>query len=111
MEKVNNATEEKQEDVIINKLLDLSLLYENENSKHWIELVNHQIKGYEIQKQYLIDNKPLFFQKKKLEEHNKKIEELDNKILKCLQKIEEEIKYMEDNLKVITDTKRNTVNN
>ncbi|MGM9876750.1 MAG: hypothetical protein ACI310_05950 [Bacilli bacterium] len=111
MKKVNSATEEKQDDLIIKKLLDLSLLYENENSKNWIRLVSYQIKGYEIQKEHLIDNKPYFFQKKKLEEHNKKIEELDNKILKCLKDIEDEIKYMEDNLKVITDTKRNTVNN
>lgn len=47
-EKIDNRLEEKE---IINKLLNLSLLYEYENSKHWIGLVSHQIKGYEIQKQ------------------------------------------------------------
>lgn len=92
MRKTNSNVEEK---IIINKLLELSLLYENENSKNWINLVNHQIKGYELQKQHLIDNKPYFFQKKKLEEHNKKIEEIDNKILKCLKDIEDEITFME----------------
>lgn len=100
MEKANSKIEEKD---IINKLLDLSLLYENENSKNWIALVSHQIKGYEIQKQHLIDNKPYFFQKKKLEEHNKKLEEIDNKILKCLKDIEEEIDYI--------NTDINTINN
>lgn len=89
------------ERIIIKKLLDLSLLYENENSKNWIGLVSHQIKEYEIQKQHLIDNKPYFFQKKKLEEHNKKIEELDNKILKRLKDIEDEISLMENNYDLI----------
>ena len=65
MKKVNSATAEKQDDLIIKKLLDLSLLYENENSKNWIRLVSYQIKEYEIQKQHLIDNKPYLFQKKK----------------------------------------------
>jgi len=92
MDKTSNKIIEKD---IINKLLDLSLLYENENSKNWIELVSHQIKGYEIQKQHLIDNKPYFFQKKKLEEHNKKLAEIDNKILKCLKDIEDEMAFME----------------
>lgn len=84
MKNKNNETKEKD---VISKLLNLSLLYENENSKSWIGLVSHQIKCYEIQKQHLIDNKPYFFQKKKLEEHNKKMEKLDNKILKCLKDI------------------------
>lgn len=103
MKKVNSATEEKQDDLIIKKLLDLSLLCENENSKNWIRLVSYQIKGYEIQKQHLIDIKPYFFQKKKLEEHNKKIEELDNKILKCLKDIEDEISLMENNYDLISN--------
>lgn len=92
MEKANSKIEEKD---IINKLLDLILVYENESSKNWIELVSHQIKGYEIQKQHLIDNKPYFLQKKKLEEHNKKLAEIDNKILKCFKDIEDEIAFME----------------
>ena len=104
MKKVNSATAEKQDDLIIKKLLDLSLLYENENSKNWIRLVSYQIKEYEIQKQHLIDNKPYFFQKKKIEEHNKTIEELDNKILKCLKDIEEEVSLMVDNYNMINNS-------
>lgn len=104
MNKQVNTTKEKHDDKdIVNKLLKLGLLYSNENSKNWIELVSHQIKGYELQKQHLIDNKPLFFQKKKLEEHNKKIEELDKKIMKCLKDIEEELNYMENNYNIIAD--------
>ncbi len=98
MKKTNNKNETKD---IVKKLLDLSLLYENENSKNWIGLVNHQIKGYEIQKQHLLGNKPYFFQKKKLKEYNKKLEELDNKILKCLNDIEEEIDYINTNINSI----------
>lgn len=105
MNKQVKATKDKHDDKdIIEKLLNLSLLYENENSKNWIGLVSHQIEGYELQKQHLIDNKPLFFQKKKLEEHNKKIEELDNKILKCLKDIEEEISLMENNYNMINNS-------
>lgn len=81
----------------------MSLLYENENSKNWIRLVSYQIKGYEIQKQHLIDNKSYFFQKKKIEEHNKKIEELDNKTLKCLKDIEDVISLMENNYDLISN--------
>lgn len=99
-----NSVKENKDDEIIKKLIDLSLLYENENSKNWIALVSHQIEGYEIQKQHLAENKLLFFQKKKLEEHNKKIEELDNKILKCLKDIEEEISLMEDNYNMINNS-------
>lgn len=101
--KVNNEKEINKDEDVVNKLLKLGLLYSNENSKNWINLVNHQIKGYEIQKQHLIDNKPLFFQKKKLEEHNKKIEEIDNKIMKCLKDIEEELNFMESNNQIINN--------
>lgn len=100
MKKTNNKNEIEN---VVKKLLDLSLLYENENSKNWIGLINHQIKGYEIQRQHLIDNKPYFFQKKKLDEHNKKLEELDNKILKCLNDIEEEIDYINTNINSINN--------
>ena len=41
MEKANSKIEEKD---IINKLLDLILVYENESSKNWIELVSHKLK-------------------------------------------------------------------
>lgn len=92
MKKTNDKFEEKD---FVSKLLDLSILFENKNSKNWINLVNHQIKGYEIQKHHLMDNKPYFFQKKKLEEHNKKVKELDNRILKCLKDIEYEIAFIE----------------
>lgn len=98
MNKLNNSSKRKQDNEIIKKIFDLSLVYENENSKNWIRLVKCQIKSHEIQKQHLIDTKPYFFQKKKLEEYNKKIEELDNKILKSLKDIENELDYMQSNI-------------
>lgn len=101
MNKLNNSSKRKQDNEIIKKIFDLSLVYENENSKNWIRLVKCQIKSYEIQKQHLIDTKPYFFQKKKLEEYNKKIEELDNKILKSLKDIENELDYIFLNEKLI----------
>lgn len=96
--KVQIIKEKHKDKEIFEKILDLCLLYENENSKNWIELVSYQITSYEIQKQHLIDNKPFFFQKKKLLEYKKKNEEIDFKIVKCLSDIEEEINYMESNI-------------
>ncbi len=54
-----------------------------------------KIKFCELQKQYLLENKPLFFQKKKLEEYNIKIKDIDDKIMKILSDIEEEISFSE----------------
>ena len=80
---------------VIRKLTDLYLLNEIEDSKQWIEIINHKIKGCKLRKQHLIDNRPFFFQKKKLEEYNKKIESIDKEIFKNLLDIEEEIKLIE----------------
>ena len=48
-------------------------------------------------------NKPLFFQKKKLAEHNKKIDNINREIFNCFKSLEEEI-----DLIAITDE---TINN
>ena len=96
----SNITTENNYNETIKKIIDLSLTFLNKESKCWIDIMCTKIKVCELQKQHLTENKPLFFQKKKLEEYNKKLEELDNKILKCLNDIENEINYINTNYKI-----------
>ena len=56
-----------------------------------------------MHKQHLTENKPLFFQKKKLAEHNKKIDNINREIFNCFKSLEKEI-----DLITITDE---TINN
>ncbi|MBS5720098.1 MAG: hypothetical protein ACLU02_01095 [Clostridia bacterium] len=44
-----------------------------------------------MHKQHLTENKPLFFQKKKLAEHNKKIDNINREIFNCFKSLEEGI--------------------
>lgn len=96
----NNTISKSYYNEIVNKIIELSLISLNKESKCWIDIICTKIKVCELQKQHLTENKPLFFQKKKLEEYNKKLEELDNKILKCLNDIENEIDYINTNYKI-----------
>ena len=85
----SDITTENNYNETIKKIIDLSLTFLNKESKCT------KIKFCELQKQYLLENKPLFFQKKKLEEYNIKIKDIDDKIMKILSDIEEEISFSE----------------
>ena len=63
----SNITTENNYNETIKKIIDLSLTFLNKESKCWIDIMCTKIKFCELQKQYLLENKPLFFQKKKLE--------------------------------------------
>lgn len=76
------------------KIIDLCLWYQIEDSHHWLKLIDMQIKNCQMQLHFLEDSKPFWFQKKKLEEHNKQIEELENKILKHYQEMNEEVEMI-----------------
>ncbi len=91
----SNITTENNYNETIKKIIDLSLTFLNKESKCWIDIMCTKIKFCELQKQYLLENKPLFFQKKKLEEYNIKIKDIDDKIMKILSDIEEEISFSE----------------
>ena len=47
--------------------------------------------SFKLHKQHLTENKPLFFQKKKLAEHNKKIDNINREIFNCFKSLEEGI--------------------
>ncbi|MDO5569739.1 MAG: hypothetical protein Q4G04_06560 [bacterium] len=76
---------------LVEKIIDLCLWYHIEDSHRRLEMINLQIKNCNLQIEFLLDNKPFWFQKQKLEEHNKKIEELENKIIDYYKQIEEEV--------------------
>lgn len=92
----NNTISKSYYNEIVNKIIEISLISLNKESKCWIDIICTKIKVCELQKQHLLENKPLFFQKTKLEKHNKKVEAIDNKIMKYFKDIEEELEYIEN---------------
>lgn len=82
-----NSDDEK----LSNKLIDLFLWYQIEDSHQQLRLIDMQIKACQMELHFLEDSKPFWFQKKKLEEHNKKIEDLENKIFKYYQEMNEDV--------------------
>ncbi|MDD4387519.1 MAG: hypothetical protein PHD15_07215 [Clostridia bacterium] len=80
---------ENNDEKLSNRIIDLFLCYQIEDSHHQLRLIDMQIKGCQMQLNFLENSKPFWLQKKKLEEHNKKIEDLENKIFKYYQKMNE----------------------
>ena len=79
---------------LVEKIIDLCLYYQIEDSHRWLKMINLQIEYCNLQIEFLLDNKPFWFQKKKLEAHNKQIEELENKIVDYYKQIEEEVEMI-----------------
>lgn len=89
---MNNTTITKNDcNKVMNKIIDLSLKFLNEEAKNCLNIICTKIKVCELQKKHLIENKPLFFQKKKIIEYNKKIEDINKEIFNCFKSLEEEI--------------------
>lgn len=80
---------------IVDKIIDLCLWYQIEDSHRWLDIINVQIESCRMQLSFLEDNKPFWFQKKKLEEHNKNIEALENKIVDHYKELEEEVEIIQ----------------
>ena len=91
----DNKNEIINTDEIINKLLNLCIEYQLEDSHHWIQLIQKQIKFYEIQINHLEKSKPHWFQKKKLKAYYENIELLENKIYNCYKQINNEMELIE----------------
>ncbi len=70
------------------RIIDLCLWYQIEDSHNIIRLFDNKIKMYEAQKQALLNNCIFKFQKKKIE---KDLEEIDYKIHKIYENISEEV--------------------
>lgn len=90
-----NKDKKIDDETLSNKLIDLLLWYQIEDSHHQLRLIDMQIKSCQIEINYLEDTKPFRFQKKKLEEHNKKIEDLENKIYNYYQEMNKEVELIE----------------
>ncbi len=76
---------------LLNKVIDLELIYSIKESELYLKFLDNQINFYQHQIEFLEDNKPLFFQMKKLKEYNKKIDDYKQKIYENYKKINEEI--------------------
>lgn len=87
---VDYMSKTNENNELLNKIIDLNLIYEIKDSELYLKFLDNQIKFYQSQIGFLEDTKPLFFQKKKLEEHNKKIESYEQKISNAYKKMNEE---------------------
>lgn len=98
---VKNLKKDAEDFELSNKIVDLCLWYQIEDSHRWIELISHKIKMYELKKEHLLDNKPFKFQKRKLKEYNNELESIEEEISKCYQEINEEVTIIEKMRKAI----------
>ncbi len=79
---------------VTGKIINLSLIHQIEESNSYVRILHNQIKFYQTEIDFLNNNKPLFFQKRKLEKHNKKIDEYGKKISNIYIKLEKEINLL-----------------
>lgn len=87
--------EKKNDEELSNKVLDLCLHHQIEESYQYMRLKEKQIKFCEIQIDHLKKHKPLWFQKKALKSYYEDIDLLEDKICDYYRQIEEEIDLIE----------------
>ena len=80
---------------LLEKLLELNIKYAIEDSNINMKIIDNRIKFYQCLINHLEDNKPFFFQKKKLIEYNNKKEEYENKIYELYIQLSEEYEMIE----------------
>lgn len=83
------------ENEVVNKILDLCMYHQIEESINFIKIIECQINFRSSQLELLEDNKPLWFQKKKLNNYFKEKEELELKLEEYYKQINEELKMIE----------------
>lgn len=89
-------TKKKNEDnELFEKLLELNIKYAIKDSNINMRIIDNRIKFYQSLINHLEDNKPFFFQKKKLIEYNNKKEEYENKISELYAQLGEEYEMIE----------------
>lgn len=79
---------------INDNILKLSLNYQMENSKEYLDILYLQLNFLKKQFNDLDNLKPFFFQKKKMEKYLEEKKEIENKISKCKNDIQEELSLM-----------------
>lgn len=82
------------DEVISLKLLDLFTSYSIKDSEITLNFLKSQVKFYENERDYLLENKPYNSQKKKMKVYNTKLEKVEQKILKLYEDIGEEIQII-----------------
>lgn len=80
---------------LFEKLLELNIKYAIEDSNINMRMIDNRIKFYQSLINHLEDNKPFFFQKKKLIEYNNKKEEYENKISELYAQLGEQYEMIE----------------
>lgn len=80
---------------LFEKLLELNIKYAIEDSNINMRMIDNRIKFYQTLINHLEDNKPFFFQKKKLIEYNNKKEEYENKIFELYIQLGEEFELID----------------
>ena len=89
------SKKEKEDNELFEKLLELNIKYAIEDSNINMRMIDNRIKFYQSLINHLEDNKPFFFQKKKLIEYNNKKEEYENKISELYAQLGEEYEMIE----------------
>ena len=90
MKKVLN--DESKEESLAEKVIDLCLWYQIEDSHNMIKLFESEIKFHEIQKDAILSKCTFGFQRKKI---SKEVEEIDKRILELNKYISEELVMIE----------------
>lgn len=86
---------ETNENEVVNKILDLCMYHQIEESINFIKIIECQINFCSSQLELLEDNKPLCFQKEKLNNYFKEKEELELKLEEYYKQINEELNMIE----------------
>lgn len=79
---------------INDNILKLSLNYQMENSKEYLDILYLKLNFLKRQFNDLDEYKPFFFQKKKMEKYLEEKKELENKISNCRNEIQLELDLM-----------------
>lgn len=80
---------------LFESLLKLNIKYAIEDSNINMRMIDNRIKFYQILINHLEENKPLFFQKRKLIDYNNKRNEYSKKINDLYVELNEELKLLE----------------
>ncbi len=80
---------------LFESLLKLNIKYAIEDSNINMRMIDNRIKFYQTLINNLEENKPLFFQKKKLIDYNNKLDEYSKKINDLYIELNEELKLLE----------------
>ena len=89
------SKKQNEDKELFNMLLKLNIKYAIEDSNINIRMIDNRIRFYQTLIEHLEDNKPFFFQKKKLIEYNNKKEEYNAKISDLYVQLGEEVELID----------------